>query len=148
MDEMGQGVARSLEFESDATVTNSMVGLVKARDVHLTNAGAGFVAAAGNFSILNGGCGPVIANGGVTIRNGGCGPMVANGDVSIEYGGTQSILAAGGATIGQRAFVGLVVSPKITVEEGGKVLMTPRQALLFGAVAGLSGALLSWLFRR
>jgi len=73
MDDMDHGVAKSLEFETDANVTNSLVGLVKARDVHLTDAGAGFVAAEGNFSILNGGCGPVIANGGVTIRNGGCG---------------------------------------------------------------------------
>ncbi len=148
MDDMGQGVAKALEFESDAQVTNSFVGLVKARDVHLTDAGAGFVAAEGNFSILNGGCGPVIANGGVTIRNGGCGPMIANGDVSIEYGGTQAILASGGATIGSGGFVGFVVSPKITVEDGGKVLMTPRQAVAFGAAAGAVCALLSRLIRR
>jgi len=142
MDELGRSAAKALEFESDAHVTNSLVGLVKARDVHLTDAGAGFVAADGNFSILNGGCGPVIANGGVTIRNGGCGPMIANGDVSIEHGGAQSILAAGSATIGPKAFVGLVASPKVTVEDGGKVLMGPRQALLFGAAAGVVGALL------
>jgi hypothetical protein len=148
MDELGRSAAKALEFESDASVTNSLVGLVKARDVHLTGAAAGFVAADGNFSILNGGCGPVIANGGVTIRNGGCGPMIANGDVSIEYGGTQSILAAGGATIGPRAFVGLVVSPRVTVEDGGKVLITPRQAVLFGAAVGVAGALLSRLIRR
>ena len=90
----------------------------------------------------------MIANGGVTIRNGGCGPMIANGDVSIEHGGTQGILAAGGATIGPRAFVGFVVSPKVTVEDGGKVLMGPRQAVLFGAAAGVLGALLSRLIRR
>ena len=148
MDELGRSTAKALEFESDVNVTNSIVGLVKARDVHLTDAGAGFVAADGNFSILNGGCGPVIANGGVTIRNGGCGPMIANGDVSIEYGGTQGILAAGGATIGPRAFVGFVVSPRITVEDGGRVLMTPRQAVLFGAVAGVACALMSRLIRR
>jgi len=148
MDEMGRSAAKSLEFESDAHVKNSLVGFVKARDVHLTEAAAGFVAAEGNFSILNGGCGPVIANGGVTIRNGGCGPMIANGDVSIEYGGTQSILAAGNATIGRQAFVGLVVSPKITVEDGGKVLMTPRQAVLFGAAVGAVCALLFRLIRR
>jgi hypothetical protein len=44
---------------------------VRARDVRLEEAAAGFVAADGDLSILNGGCGPVIANGGVTIRNGG-----------------------------------------------------------------------------
>lgn len=148
MDGSGRNAAKSLEFESDANVTNSLVGMVRARDVHLTDAAAGFVAAEGNFSILNGGCGPVIANGGVTIRNGGCGPMISNGDVSIESGGTQGILAAGGATIGPRAFVGFVVSPKITVEDGGKVLMGPRQAVLFGAVAGVACSLMSRLIRR
>ena len=68
--------------------------------------------------------------------------MIANGDVSIEYGGTQGIFAAGSATIGPKAIVGFVVSPKVTVEDGGKVLMGPRQAVVFGAVAGVVGALL------
>jgi hypothetical protein len=144
----GRTIAGSMEFESDASVRNAFVGLVKARDVRISDAGAGFVAAGGNFSILNGGCGPVIANGGVTIRNGGCGPMIANGNVSIEHGGTQSILAAGNATIGSKAIVGLVVSPKVTVEDGGKVLMGPSQAALFGAAAGVVGALVLRLIRR
>ena len=122
MDEEAGGFAAAVEFPSDANVNRSVVGVVKARDVHLTGAGAGLVAAGGNFSILNGGAGPVLANGSVTIRNGGCGPLVANGDVSIENGGTQSVIAAGGATIGPRAFVGVVVSPNVTVEEGGRVL--------------------------
>ena len=148
MAELGRSKAMALEFESDAQVTNSFVGLVKARDVHLSNGGAGLVAADGDFSIQFGGCGPVIANGGVTIRNGGCGPMIVNGDISIEHGGTQGILASGGATIGSGAFVGFVVSPKITVEDGGKVLMTLRQAVLFGAAAGVACALLARLIRR
>jgi len=148
MDEQGPSAARAVEFESDATVTKAAVGLVKARDVHLTNAGAGFVAAEGNLSILNGGCGPVLANGGVTIRNGGCGPVIASGDVSFQNGGTQSVLAAGGATIGPNAFVGVVVSPKVTVKDGGKVLLGTREALAFGAAAGLAFAFLSRLIRR
>ena len=97
MDDRGQGSAAAVEFPSDANVTRSIVGLVKARDVHLTGSAAGFVAADGNFSILNGGAGPVLANGSVTIRNGGCGPLVANGDVSIENGGSQVVVASGGA---------------------------------------------------
>jgi hypothetical protein len=148
MDERGHGSAPSLEFPSDANVTKSVVGLVKARDVHLTGSAAGFVAADGNFSILNGGCGPVLANGSVTIRNGGCGPLVANGDVSIENGGTQVVVASGGARIGPRAFVGVVVSPSVTVEEGGRVLMSSPLALAVGAGAGIAIALLSRLGRR
>jgi hypothetical protein len=148
MEEYSDRAASSLEFEKDASVERSLVGFVRARDVHLHQAVAGPIAAGGNLSILQGGCGPVIANGAVTIRQGGCGPTIANGDVSIEQGGTQSIVAAGGATIGDHAYVGLVLSPKVTVEEGGKVLMSTPQALAFGAAVGLVFALISRVTRR
>lgn len=71
--EQGEGAASKVEFESDARVRRSLVGLMKARDVHLEESAVGLVAAQGNVSVLNGGCGPVLGNGGVTIRNGGCG---------------------------------------------------------------------------
>jgi len=41
-----------------------------------------------------------------------------------------------------------VVSPKVTVEEGGKVPFGSREAVAFGAVAGIAYALLSRLVRR
>lgn len=148
MDEQVPNIAGSVEFETDAVVKGSVLGAVRARDVHLTNAGAGFVAAGGNVSVLNGGCGPVVATGGVTIHNGGCGPVITGGDVSFTNGGTQSVMAAGGATIGSNGYVGLVVSPTVTVADGGKVLFTTREALLFGAVAGVVAAVLSRVFRR
>jgi hypothetical protein len=145
MDKPVEGIR---EITSDGNVERSIVGLMKAGDVHLKRSVAGLVAAQGNLSIEQGGCGPVLANGAVSIRYGGCGPMIANGDVSIEYGGTQAIIAAGGATIGARGLVGLVVSPRVTVEDGGRVLFGTRQALAFGAAAGVVCALLSRLRRR
>ena len=148
MGDQRTGAASAIEFGSDATVTRSLVGLMSARDVHLTDAVAGFVAAKGNLSILNGGSGPVIARGGVTIRYGGCGPVIAGGDISIENGGAQGIIAAGGATIGPKAFVGFVAAPKVTVQEGGKVLFGTRQALAFGAIAGAAFAIVRQLIRR
>jgi hypothetical protein len=148
MEEYSQRAASALEFETDATVERSLVGVVRARDVHLHQAAAGPVLAGGGLSILQGGCGPVIANGPVTIRQGGCGPMIANGDVSIEQGGTQSVVAAGGVTVGEHGYVGFVLSPKVTVEDGGKVLVSTVQALAFGAAAGAVCALLSRLARR
>jgi hypothetical protein len=84
----------------------------------------------------------------VTIRQGGCGPTIANGDVSIQQGGTQSVIAAGGATLGDHAYVGLVLAPKVTVQDGARVLMTTTQALAFGAALGGVVALLSRVFRR
>ena len=148
MGEDDREVMTSLEFESDANVHNALVGVVKARDVHLTQAATGAAALEGNLSILNGGCGPVLAGGDVTIRNGGCGPMIIGGDASIENGGTQAVVAAGGATIGPRALVGIVVSPSVTVEEGGRVLMNTGQAMAFGAAAGIVFALVSRMARR
>jgi hypothetical protein len=148
MSEQQRQVAGAAAFQSDATLTRSIVGMVKARDLHLDRSGAGFAATEGNLSITNGGCGPVLANGGVTIQNGGCGPLIANGDVSIENGGTQAILAAGGATIGPNAFVGVVVSPKVTVADGGRVLLNSPMALAVGVGAGVVAGLLSRLVRR
>ena len=148
MNEQGHRATRAVEFQSDASVTRSIVGIVKARDLHLTRSGAGLVATDGDLSIMNGGCGPVLANGGVTIHNGGCGPLIANGDVSIENGGTQAVLAAGEATIGPNAFVGIVVSPKVAVEDGARVLMSSPLALAAGAVAGIAvSALTRWIRR-
>ena len=146
MDEQGRsGVPGS---ESDAHISKKLVGLVKAHDVHLTGSAAGLVAAGGDLSILNGGCGPVLTSGNVTIRNGGCGPVIAKGDVSIEKGGTQAMLAAGGATIGRNAFVGVVASPKVTIEEGGRVLLDSPKAIAVSAAVGLGVALLARLMRR
>jgi hypothetical protein len=121
---------------------------VKAHDVHLTRSAAGLVATRGNLSILNGGCGPVLTSGGVTIRNGGCGPVLAKGDVSIQNGGTQAIVAAGGAKIGRNAFVGVVASPRITIEEGGRVLLSSPMAIAVGAGIGFGAVMLSRLMRR
>lgn len=148
MSDYDQRAASALEFDEDVRVEKSLVGVLRARDVHLHQAAAGPVAASGGVSILQGGCGPVIANGDVTIRQGGCGPLIANGNVSIEQGGTQSVIAAGGATLRDHAYVGLVVAPKVSVEEGGRVLMSTPQALALGAAAGLVFALLSRLVRR
>lgn len=148
MDEMRQGAASAPGSESDANVTRSIVGRLRARDVNMNGSGAGLVAVERDLSILNGGCGPVLAKGSVAIRNGGCGPLIAGGDVSIENGGTQAIISAGVASIGPNALVGLVASPRVTVAEGGRVLLSSKQALVFGAAAGIACSLLSRLLRR
>jgi hypothetical protein len=148
MDEHVPDAAPATGSESDADVARKLIALVKARDVHLTGSAAGFVAAGGNLSIQNGGCGPVLTNGNVTITNGGCGPVIARGDASIEKGGTQAIFAAGGARIGRNAFVGVVASPNVTIEDGGRVLLDSPKAIAIGAGVGLGVALLARLMRR
>ena len=142
MDEHGHGVSPAPGSEpSDAGVTRKLVGVVKAHDVQLSGSAAGLVLAAGDLSVLNGGCGPVLTNGNLTIRNGGCGPV-------IEKGGTQAIIAAGGARIGPNAFVGVVASPNVTIEEGGRVLLSSPAAIAVGAAVGFGVALFARLMRR
>jgi hypothetical protein len=149
MEEQEQDPAAGPGFESDVQdVSRKFVGLVKAHDVHLTAAVAGLVAAGGDLSIQNGGCGPVLTGGSLTIRNGGCGPVISRGDASIENGGSQAILAAGGARIGRNAFVGVVASPKVTIEEGGRVLLSSPVSIAVGAGIGFVVVLLSRLMRR
>jgi hypothetical protein len=149
MNEHGRGAAPAPGSDpSGADVTRKLVGVVKASDVQLSGSAAGLVVAAGDVSVLNGGCGPVLTNGNLTIRNGGCGPVIAKGNVSIEKGGTQAVIAAGGARIGRNAFVGVVASPKVTIEEGGRVLLSSPAAIAVGAVVGFGVALFARLMRR
>jgi hypothetical protein len=61
---------------------------------------------------------------------------MVRGSLSIQQGGTQSVLAAGNATIARGAFVGLVASPKVTVEDGGRVLVGTPFAFAAGAALG------------
>jgi hypothetical protein len=141
-------VVRAIEAAGDVTLQRALVGMVSGRDVHLTMAGAGPVVASGQVAINQGACGPLMSGGGVSIRQGGSGPIIAKGNVSIEQGGCQSVIAAGGATLGRQSFAGMVLSPRIEVQDGAKVLMTVPQAAAFGAAAGVVLALMFRARRR
>lgn len=128
-------VVGTLEAAGNVAVRRSLIGAVSAHNVRLEQAAAGPTLASGDVTITNGGCGPVMCSGDLTITNGGCGPVLARGNVSFTNGGTQSVIA-GEAHLGQGAIVGLVASPKVTVEDGARVLMSTRQAAAFGAALG------------
>jgi hypothetical protein len=132
MDGLVQGTASGDEVH----IEKALVGLVRGHDVDIRFAGAGPVAARGDVSIVNGGCGPVATAGNLSIENGGCGPVLAAGGVSITNGGTQGVISLGEATLGPRTFVGAVIAPRITVQDGARVMMTTKQAIAFGGVAG------------
>jgi hypothetical protein len=134
-------VVGALEAAGDVTVRRSLVGAISAHDVRLDQAAAGPTLSSGDVTITNGGCGPVVCSGDVTITNGGCGPVLARGNVSFTNGGTQSVIA-GEAHLGRGAIVGVVAAPKVTVEDGARVLMTTRQAAVFGAALGAVAGLL------
>jgi len=141
-------VLRTIEAAGDVSVERALIGMVNGRDVSLTMAGAGPVIASGQVSIHQGGCGPLMAGGDVSINQGGCGPVIAKGNVSFEQGGCQSVIATGGATLGRQSFAGMVLSPRIDVQDGARVLMTVPQAAAFGAALGTVLALLSRVRRR
>jgi hypothetical protein len=134
----------AIEAAGDVTIERSLVGAVSAHNVHLEQSGAGPVLASGDLSIERGGCGPVMCSGDVAITQGGCGPVLSGGSVSISQGGTQSIIA-GEARLGSGSFAGIVAAPRITIEDGARVLLTTSQAAAFGAAVG---AVLGWIVLR
>jgi len=143
-----QGILKTVEAAGDVIVGRALVGVVNGRDVSITQAGAGPVAAQGDVRIQQGGCGPVLVGGDLRIHQGGCGPAMVRGNLSIQQGGTQSVLVAGNATVGQGAFVGLVASPKITLEEGSRVLIGTPGAFAAGAAVGALVAMVAGRRRR
>ena len=129
-------------------VERRLVGAVQGEEVDIRDSAVGAAAASGDLFLTNGGAGALAAAGNLTITNGGGGPMAVGGDVSITNGGAQTILAGGGATLGGRSFVAFVLSPKVTMEPGAKVLMSTRQALAFGGVVSVAILVAARLLRR
>jgi hypothetical protein len=128
-------VVGTIEAAGDVAVHRSLVGAVSANNVRLEQAAAGPMMTSGDVTIRNGGCGPVLCSGDVSITNGGCGPVLARGSVSFTNGGTQSVFA-GEAHVGSGGIVGAVVAPKVTLEDGARVLLSTPQAAAFGAAFG------------
>ena len=135
MSEQASRVVGSLAAVGDMSVERSLVGALRAENVRFERSIAGPVMARGDVSLEQAGCGPVLSGGNVSFHQAGCGPVMARGDVSFMQGGTQSVLA-GSASIGRGAFVGVVISPKVTVADGARVLMNTKQAAAFGAAVG------------
>ncbi|HZP89523.1 MAG TPA: hypothetical protein VFC04_00830 [Actinomycetota bacterium] len=136
-----RGILRSVEAAGDVQVERALVGMVNGRDVSIGRSACGPVMARGSVTITQGGCGPVMVGENAAFHQAGCGPVVAKGDVSFEQGGCQSVIAGGGVTVGPSAFVGLALSPRVSVEEGGRVLLGVPQAIAFGAACGVVCAL-------
>ena len=84
----------------------------------------------------------------VDIRDSAVGAAAASRDLFLTNGGAQTILAAGGATLGEGSFVAFVLSPKVTVEPGARVLCSTPQALAFGAVVSAAILAVTRMVRR
>ncbi len=66
----------------------------------------------------------------------------------LERAGSGVIAAMGDARIGPGAVVGALLSPRVTVESGGRVLLGLPQAAALGAALGAALALLGRRRRR
>jgi hypothetical protein len=129
-------------------VERRLVGAVRGEEVDIRDSVVGAAASSRDLLLTNGGAGALAAKGNLTITNGGGGPMAVGGNVSITNGGAQTIVAAGSATLGERSFVAFVLSPKVTVESGARVLCSTPQALAFGAVVSAAILAAAQLVRR
>jgi hypothetical protein len=128
--------------ETEREIDTALIGAMAASAVHAEKAIVGAVASRGDVTIDQGICGPVVAVGEVQVRNGFCGPVAAIGGARLERMATQSIVSLGRVEIGERAFVGFVLAPFATLNEGARVLMNTPQALAFGAAAGVVAGLI------
>src|SRR4249919_223630 len=111
-----------MDETQDVQVEKGLVGAVRGRDVTVRNAAAG----------------AAVASGDLIVTNGGMGAAAIAGNLAITNGGSGWIAAGGGATLGEHSFVGAVLSPKVVVEDGGKVLLDLPKALAFGAAMGVA----------
>jgi hypothetical protein len=72
--------------------------------------------------------------------------MLALGEVTVERGGV-GIAVAREVEAGRGAIVGFAIAPKVEIEEGGRLIIGPREAVLGGVVAGLVLAVMTAVVR-
>jgi hypothetical protein len=135
------GLLKTVEAAGDVEVERALVGALSGRDVNVKQAAVGAVMASGDVRFDRGGSGPLMAGGNVEFHQAGCGPVLTTGNVTFEQGGCQTVIAGGGVTVGGRGFVGLALTPRVDVQEGGRVLIALPQAAAFGAALGVVAGL-------
>jgi uncharacterized protein (DUF2345 family) len=126
---------------------NQAQGPVKAGDNLNVRAGGGMILAAKNDMTISQGGGTVLHAGrDMRISQGGGTVLVAGEDITLSQGG-GAVLIARQAEIG-KGWIGLLLSGKVTLSEGARVLIATPQAVLLGATLGLVFALFNHWLRR
>jgi hypothetical protein len=113
--------AEGVQHNGTRSIQRSVVGVIAGDDVDVRQAGLGIVLAKHDVSVRDGAA---------------CMPVIAGGAIRFDQGGTCGAIAGREVTVGRQGFLGIALAPKVTVEAGGKVLMTVKQAAAFGAVLG------------
>ena len=114
-------------------------------DVRVEQAGGAVFVSKGDLSLSQAGAQAILAGGDVSIQQGGVKTILAKGDVSITEGG--ALLAAGREVQVRGGWVAVALGLRVDLSNS-KVLIGPKQAAVFGAVAGLVAVLLRGLMGR
>lgn len=141
------------------TIEFGAAGFVAAERAELRNALAGVVFSSHDAAIERGVARQVVTGGSVQLTKAGAGTLVAAGDANVTKSGAGALLAlghmdinqaggcglvAGSATVARGGIVGVAITPRLVVSEGGRVLFPPGGAL--GVIAGAGIVLLiNWL---
>jgi hypothetical protein len=161
--EVAGTVVPRLTSDREVEVKQSGIGLVRAETVTVNQALLGAVLARGDVSVAQGISRAILAGGDLRIQRGGGGMFVAGGDAEIHQGGTGTLVAMGGARFteggavvalakevhaGDRATIGLAISPRMTLAPGARVVAGLREVVIAGAIAGTVIGLLMAVTRR
>lgn len=124
------GTVVNIQADAPTSMENDASEAVYAKDLAMTNSAAVAANVLGDLVMENSAVVLADVTGSVHLRESAATAIVAEGPVDLQGG-----------------LAGLVVAKEFTVRDGGSVLMTEREAVIFGGVfAGvlLTGWLLLW----
>lgn len=119
--------------------------LVKADTVSIEQAGAAAILSRGDTDLTQAGAQLVIGGGNTSIHQGGANLLASGGDVSVSQGG--AVVAAARSVRAERSYIGLAIARRIELSDC-TIVAGPREAALFGAIAGVTAAFLARLSSR
>jgi hypothetical protein len=116
------------------------------------------IQAAGDLTVVNSAAASMVAQQDATVSQSAALAIVAGRDVSVTAGSTCLSIVGGDAKI-EKAFVGALITNsahvqngavgialgQVTVAEGGSVLLSGREAAIFGAALGIVSGIVAGL---
>ena len=130
----------------DGKVHSGFSAIVQGKDVAINGGGALIIAAGQDMRIMGGGGSIIAAGRDMSITSGGGSVLAAGNNISVQNGGGALVLTSN-ATV-SRGFVAVLLSGKVELREGSRVLLGTPQAAALGAAFGLVFALVARRGRR
>ena len=143
----GPGFALQARADGDLTVAQGGAAAIAVQgDAEINYGGALALAVGKDCEVAYGGSAILSVGRDLTLTNGGGALLSVGHDAILTNGAAETIIA--GQVQANRSFLGIVLAREVAVAEDSKVLLNTRQAAVFGAVAGVFFALVSWLLRK